>query len=111
MTTSPAEHLLEVQLEQAGISFEREYVFAPPRRWRADFVIDHYRYAPLLVEIDGGTWSLGRHNRPSSIAKEYEKGAAAAILGYRVIHATTEQVMDGTALQWIKQALGMEKAA
>ena len=108
---SPAEQLLAVQLEQAGIPFEREYRFAPPRKWRADFVIDHYRYAPLLVEIDGGTWSLGRHNRPSSIAKEYEKGAAAAILGYRVIHCTTEQVNDGTCLSWIRQALGQENAA
>ena len=114
MTTSPAEHLLSVQLEQAGIPFEREYLFAKrmKRKWRADFLIhglDHMTH--LLVEIDGATWSLGRHNRPSSIAKEFEKGAAAAILGFRVIHCTTEQVNDGTCFTWIQQALGMERDA
>ena len=110
---SAAEQLLAVQLEQAGISFEREYRFAKPRRWRADFQIGckHTMGRDILVEIDGGTWISGRHNRGSSIAKDYEKGAAAAILGYRVIHATTEQVMDGTCLSWIRQALGLEEAA
>lgn len=129
---SEAETLLAVQLEQAGIPFEREYKFAPedwcrangyltptgrPRKWRADFRIPvpGWPESPtrrgLLVEIDGGTWIQGRHNRGSSIADEYQKGAAAAILGYRVIHCTTEQVNDGTCLLWIRQALGMEQAA
>ena len=115
---SPAEQLLAVQLEQAGIPFEREYKFHPKRRWRADFALwdfpaakRHNIEADILIEVDGATWISGRHNRGSSIAKDYEKGAAAAILGYRVIHATTEQVMDGTALSWIRQALGLEKAA
>jgi hypothetical protein len=122
---SVAEQTLAVQLEQAGIPFEREYLFAKEkmgRKWRCDFVIgqdaDHWemfgpRAAPfvVLVEVDGATWISGRHNRGSSIAKDYEKGAAAAILGYRVIHATTEQVNDGTCLAWIKAALGLEEAA
>ena len=111
---SEAETLLAVQLEQAGIPFETEVKFHPDRKWRADFMVrpgDPFssKWSPaILIEIDGGTWSLGRHNRPSSIAKEYEKGAAAAILGYRVIHCTTEQVNDGTCLSWIRQALGQE---
>ena len=118
MTTSPAEHLLSVQLEQAGIPFEREYRFAPPRRWRADFFVFGplpveylYQELPILVEIDGGTWISGRHNRGSSIAKDFEKGAAAAIKGFRVIHCTTEQVNDGTCFSWIQQALGIEQVA
>ena len=124
--TSAAEKLLEVQLDQSRIHYEREYRFAPedwcraagfltptgrPRKWRADFMVTRPYMAMLLVEIDGGTWISGRHNRGSSIAKDYEKGAAAAILGYRVIHATTEQVNDGTCLAWIKAALGLEEAA
>ena len=130
MTTSPAEHLLEVQLEQAGIPFEREYRFAPedwcrangfvtptgrPKRWRADFAVHDVPWLdlerPILVEIDGGTWIQGRHNRGSSIAAEYQKRAAASILGYRTLHCTTEQVNDGTCLSWIQQALGLEDAA
>ena len=102
---SPAEQLLAVQLEQAGIPFEREYRYSRPRRHKADF-----RIGDLLIEVDGATWVLGRHNRPSSIPAEFEKGALAAIAGFRVIHCTTEQVNDGTCYSWIRDAIE-EKAA
>jgi hypothetical protein len=114
---SEAETLLAVQLEQAGIPFEREYRFAPPRKWRADFAI---LYGPtfrsnddidVLVEIDGGGWVQGRHTRGSGFEKDAEKQSAAAILGYRVIRCTPAQVNDGRALSWIRQALGIEEAA
>ena len=113
MTTSPAEHLLSVQLEQAGIPFEREYRFAPPRRWRADFLIWHPERSVLgcLIEIDGGGYVAGRHSRGAGMEKDAEKQSAAAILGYRVIRVTPAQVNDGRALRWIRQALGIEDAA
>ena len=114
---SPAEQLLAVQLEQAGIPFEREYRFAPPRRWRADFAIlsEHFLGGPhvpgILVEIDGGGYVAGRHSRGTGIEKDAEKQSAAAILGYRVIRCTPAQVNDGRALSWIKAALGIEEKA
>ena len=115
---SAAETLLSVQLEQAGISFEAQYRFAPPRKWKADFALwdfpanrRHNIEADILIEVDGATWTMGRHNHPTSIAKEYERTAAAAINGYRMIRCTTEQVNDGTCLLWIKAALGLEAAA
>lgn len=104
---SMAELTLEAQLDVARIPFVREFMFAPPRKYRADFMVG----LDLLVEVEGGTWVEGRHNRASSIAAEYEKGAAAAIRGYRVIHATTEQVEDGTCLRWILEATTREQAA
>jgi very-short-patch-repair endonuclease len=113
---SAAEILLAAQLEQAGIPFEREYRFHPTRKWRADFrirvayhLVDGLDY--ILVEIDGGGYVAGRHSRGTGIEKDAEKQSAAAILGYRVIRATPRQVEDGTALSWIRQALGMEEAA
>lgn len=116
---SAAETLLAVQLEQAGIPFEREYRFAPPRRWRADFLAWNPAYSgprmadrtAYLVEIDGGGYVAGRHSRGSGMEKDAEKQSAAAILGYRVIRATPRQVEDGRALSWIRQALGLEEAA
>ena len=118
---SPAETLLAVQLEQAGIPFESEYRFHPERRWRADAVVfprpswdadaGQWRHNRILVEIDGGSWVAGRHTRGKGFAADCEKASAAAILGYRVIRATPEQVDDGTALSWIRQALGIEAAA
>jgi hypothetical protein len=122
--TSQAETLLAVQLEQAGIPFEREYRFAPPRKWRADFLVrstwtvrnSHGAEVQingnhLLIEVDGGAFIAGRHSRGTGVEKDAEKQSAAAILGYRVIRCTPAQVNDGRALSWIRQALGMEEAA
>ena len=119
---SSAELLLAAQLEQAGIPFVREYRFAPPRRWRADFFIPvpeqnlgqwlaGQRNPPILIEVDGGGYVAGRHSRGKGIEDDAEKQSAAAILGYRVIRCTPAQVEDGRALDWIRQALGVKVAA
>ena len=99
---SNAELLLATQLDQAGIPFVREFRFAPPRRWRADFSL--YGAGPILVEIDGGGYVAGRHSRGAGMEKDAEKQSAAAILGYRVIRCTPSQVEDGRALAWIQEA-------
>ena len=101
MSGSAAEILLAVQLDQAGIYHVREFVFAPPRKWRADFMVD----LNLLVEIEGGIGSTSRHLTYTGFTNDCEKYAAAAILGYRVIRCTPAQVEKGTALAWIEQAL------
>ena len=104
--TSSAELLLAVQLEQAGIPFEREFRFHPDRKWRADFRIDwsliDKHWSPVLIEIDGGAFVGGRHSRGTGVEKDAEKQSAAAILGYRVIRCTPAQVDDGRALAWIR---------
>lgn len=119
---SSAELLLAEQLRQAGIVFEREVRFAPPRRWRADFrvgpliltaehrseiVID---FSDLLVEIDGGGFT-GGHRRFGRMDEECEKGNAATLMGYRTLHFTPAMVEDGRALQVIRQALGLAEVA
>lgn len=117
--SSNAELLLSVQLEQAGIPFEREYAFAKEqgRRWRADFmVVDRRELAEmqemenLLVEIDGGGYVAGRHTRGEGFAADLEKLNAAVLLGYRVLRFTPAMVDDGRALAVIRQALGLVAA-
>lgn len=117
---SPAEQLLAIQLEQAGIPFEREFRFAKSmgRRWRADFIVSMWPKPSdaafpfaFLVEVDGGAFIAGRHSRGTGVEKDAEKQSAAAILGYRVIRVTPRQVEDGRALSWIRAALGQEDAA
>jgi len=115
MTQSDAELLLAEQLTQAGIPFEQEYRFHPERKWRADFIVTEAIYYgvlahKVLVEIDGGGFIAGRHSRGTGVEKDCEKQSAAAILGYRVIRCTPRQVNDGTALEWIRAALGLEAA-
>ena len=115
------ELLMATQLEQAGIPFEREYLFHPERKWRADFLVKSgWATCPecglesaILVEIDGGGFlpGGGRHSRGVGIEQDCEKQSAVAILGYRVIRVTPAQVNDGRAPSWIRQALGIEDAA
>ena len=72
---------------------EREYRFELPpfddRRWRFDFA---WPYKMLAVEVDGGRFRQGRHNRGAALPAEMAKGAAAACLGWRVIHIPADKL-------------------
>ena len=110
---SAPEDLLAFQLKAVGIPFEREVVFAKPRKWRADFVVSpcpgwilgSLHTPPLLIEIDGGTWTGGRHVTGAGHASDAAKRNAAVLLGYRPLTFTPEQVTSGVALQTIERAL------
>lgn len=100
---SELENLLWLQMRAFRLAKpEREYRFAPPRRWRFDFSWPDLKIA---VEVDGGTWVRGRHNRGSGIESDAEKYSTAAALGWRVLRFTRAMVEDGRAIQLIEQAL------
>jgi len=80
----------------------REYRFSPPRRWRFDFA---YPARMLAVEVDGGTWVQGRHNRGAGMKADAEKMNAAALAGWRVLRFTREHIKSGEALDLIELAL------
>ena len=108
---SEPEELLAFQLKAVGVPFDREVQFAKPRKWRADFVvkgllISRFHGDPILIEIDGGTWTGGRHVTGRGHAADAEKRNAAVLLGYRPLTFTPEQVESGEALSVIEQALG-----
>ena len=125
---SIAEQTLAVQLEQAGIPFEREFRFAPeewcrangyvtptrrPKKWRADFridwsLIDRF-WSGLLVEIEGAVYVQGRHTRGAGFEADLAKYNAAAELGFRVLRYSTGQVNDGTAIAQIRRIVNMEE--
>ena len=73
----------------------REYKFHPQRRWRFDFCWPDRLFA---VEIEGGMWINGRHNRAKGAIADMEKYNAATALGWMVFRFTPEQVRDGSAL-------------
>jgi hypothetical protein len=89
----------------------REYVFAPPRKWRADFAYygdqaGPYGVAPrLLIEVDGGTFAFrgGRHAKDSDRAK----GNAAAALGLLTMHVSPQMLTNdpGAFLADLRAAL------
>lgn len=91
------------------LPFELEYKFAlPERQWRSDVAWVDQKVA---LEIDGGTWVSGRHNRPSTSLNEMDKNNGYASRGWLVFHAPWAWVKDVdfagqiiTAL-WRRQAL------
>jgi hypothetical protein len=74
--------------------------FHPIRKWRADFL---WPARHLIVEVEGGTWSGGRHVRGTGYADDCEKYNEAAILGYSVLRFTSQQVRDGYAIDAIRR--------
>ena len=82
----------------------RELRFAASlkRRFRFDFAWPEHMVA---CEVDGATWSGGRHSRGSGIERDAEKYSIAAVLGWRVLRVTKSMVKDGGALCLIEQAL------
>jgi len=100
---SEGEETLAMQLSSHRIRFQREYRFDAVRRWRFDFAMPDKR---LAIEVEGGTWINGRHNRGSSMEAELEKYNAAAIQGWTVLRFTTSQVKRGEAVKAIIGYLG-----
>ena len=80
----------------------REYRFAPPRLWRFDYAWPDRR---LALEIEGGTYSGGRHVRGKGYQRDCEKYNAAALSGWMVLRVTTAMLHDGRALTLLQQAL------
>lgn len=104
---SALEALLAIQLRASVITgYVREFKFAPGRRWRFDFAWWNER---LAVEVEGGTWSGGRHVRPGGFELDCEKYNRAVLLGWRVLRFTARQVQSGEAVSVIQQALSQRK--
>jgi very-short-patch-repair endonuclease len=63
--------------------------FDPKRRWRADFA--HLR-TRCLIEIEGGIWINGRHNRAAGFNADLEKYLEAGLSGWRVFRLGPDQI-------------------
>ncbi|OTG81821.1 hypothetical protein B9T31_14955 [Acinetobacter sp. ANC 4558] len=100
---SEGEATLAQQLKSCKIKFEQEFKFHSTRQWRADF---HLVSKKILVEVEGGIWSNGRHTRGKGYLGDMEKYNAAVMLGYQVIRFSTEQVKSGLAIQQIEKMVG-----
>ncbi|MFV5507156.1 DUF559 domain-containing protein [Acinetobacter sp. 197] len=100
---SEGEVKLATALRALKIDFEQEFKFHPERKWKADF---HLVGKKILVEVEGGIWSGGRHTRGKGYIGDMEKYNAATMLGYQVIRFSTDQVKSGLAIQQIEKMVG-----
>jgi hypothetical protein len=92
------EELLYSQIERAYLPVPvRDLCFYPPRNWTAKLA---WSKPKLIVQIDEPQ-SCGC----GSLSDDRGKFAMAAVLGYRVIHFTPEQVENESALTYIQAIL------
>ena len=73
----------------------REHRFHESRKWRFDLAWLKYK---LAVEVEGGIWVYGRHNRASTFLKDMEKYNNACLLGWSVLRLSTDMVKNGEGL-------------
>lgn len=70
---------------------ELEYRFHPIRKWRFDMAWPEHK---LAIEIDGGSFVRGGHNRGAQQHKDHEKQNVATSLGWRVLRFATKAMDD-----------------
>jgi len=100
---SQLEVLFESQLKMVGIGgYVTEHRFHPVRKWRFDFA---WLDQSIAVEIEGGTWSGGRHTRGSGFEADCEKYNEAAAIGWTVFRFTGKMVKSGNAIQLLREVM------
>lgn len=70
---------------------EQQYQFDEVRKWRFDFA---WPAEKLAVEIHGGQWAQGRHNRGMGMQSDMEKKRAAIAAGWHVLEYGTDDMRD-----------------
>src|SRR5690242_850432 len=85
-----------------------EHKFHPTRKFRFDYAWPTFMVA---MECEGGLWANGRHSRGTGAIADLEKYSEAAILGWRILYCTPEQMHNGIALDRVIRALTDRAAA
>lgn len=90
---------------------EFEFKFHPERKWRFDVAWpeDAKRWGGhnVAIEVQGGLFSSGRHNRGAAMLKEYEKLNEAAAMGWRVLFVQPRDLCTSETVKLIKRCLGI----
>ena len=80
----------------------REHRFHPRRKWRFDFA---WPEKQIAVEIEGGTYKKGRHNRPQGFESDVNKYNAATLAGWKVYRFTSLMVRNGHAAKFMEEVM------
>ncbi|MCX4027914.1 hypothetical protein [Spartinivicinus marinus] len=100
---SKLEATLELHIKALKLPAPKtEYKFHPKRRWRFDFAWPDKK---LAVEVEGGGWVNGRHNRGQGFANDMEKYHEAMDLGWNIYRCNSELIHSGRAVELIQKLL------
>jgi hypothetical protein len=106
MKKTPHQILLDQHMAEVlkGFLIIPECRFYQPRKWRVDVVAIRYLEPAkhcerkLAVEIEGATWTSGRHTRGSGWERDCEKYNQLAVEGFGLLRFTPKQVLRGEDL-------------
>ncbi len=110
---SGAEDALAFVLDTLHLSYTRQFAYAPPRRFRADFLLTGHQ---VLIEVVGGVYPFrrrradgreviqaGAHGTIKGINDDIARLNAATLAGYRMLRFTPGQIRQGTARETIER--------
>lgn len=92
--------------QELGLDMVTEFRFHPKRRWKFDYAIPNYKIA---IEVEGGIWKYGRHNRASGFLLDIEKYNEASVAGWILIRTTPENLCTAQTLSYISKAIDTRK--
>lgn len=96
-----------IMSEIPDVEVVKEHVFHWTRKWRFDYAMPELKIA---IEIDGGVWEYGRHNRPQGYIDDMEKLNTAASMGWLVLRFTTDDRLKTSTLALIKDTVNLRKS-
>lgn len=92
MSKSEAELCIEgILTDIFGGRWVAEYRFCE-RRWRFDYAVPG---AKIAIELEGGIWMVGRHNRGKGYQADLDKYNRAVALGWSVFRFSTQDALYG----------------
>jgi very-short-patch-repair endonuclease len=100
VSKSELETALYLQLED--LVPLREFRFHPTRKWQADFAFIKEK---LIIEIEGGIFSGGRHTTGTGMVADMEKYNQMAILGWTLLRYSGREIKNGVAAAEIRKYL------
>jgi len=95
--------LFEQQLQAEKIGYVTEYKFHEKRKWRFDFALIFPYTNYVAIELEGGYFVRGGHSRGAAQIRDNEKFNEAALLGWKILRFTPQQITKGEAIRFIKR--------
>ncbi len=80
----------------------KEYKFHEYRKWRFDYAIPSKKIA---IEVEGGVWIQGRHNRANGFLGDMEKYNTATAMGWRLLRTTPQELMTTKFIGVVKKTV------
>ena len=73
-----------------NIKFVRQFQPFKDRCFKCDFFLPDYN---VVIEIEGGQWINGRHQRGTGYKNDIEKYNMITLAGYKILRLTTDHFM------------------